>query len=86
MTPVGRTGDVQLSPGCAPARSATVGLHSDQEEHRERKDIPTSGSRWEPADAATWLASRPGRSGRVIWADGSGATVRDGASVLPSAV
>jgi hypothetical protein len=61
------------------------------------KDIPTSGSRWEPADgataayaqgadAATWLGSRPGRSGLVIWADGSVATVRDGASLLPSAV
>jgi FAD:protein FMN transferase len=38
------------------------------------------------ADAATWLGSRPGRSGLVIWADGSVATVRDGASLLPSVV
>jgi thiamine biosynthesis lipoprotein len=36
-------------------------------------------------DAASWLASRPGRSGLVVWTDGSTTTVDDGARVLPSA-
>ena len=36
-------------------------------------------------DAATWLASRPDRSGLVVWADGSTTTVHDGARLLPRA-
>jgi thiamine biosynthesis lipoprotein len=35
-------------------------------------------------DAAEWLASRPGRSGLVVWADGSTTVVRGGTGVLPS--
>jgi thiamine biosynthesis lipoprotein len=49
-------------------------------------DVDATAAYAQGADAATWLGSRPGRSGLVIWADGSATTVRDGASVLPSAV
>jgi thiamine biosynthesis lipoprotein len=36
-------------------------------------------------DAAQWLGSRPGRSGLVVWSDGSTTVVGDVADVLPSA-
>jgi thiamine biosynthesis lipoprotein len=49
-------------------------------------DIDATAAYAQGEAAATWLGSRPGRSGLVIWADGSTTTVRDGASVLPSAV
>ena len=49
-------------------------------------DIDATAAYAQGADAATWLGSRPGRSGLVVWADGSTTSVRDGTSVLPSAV
>ena len=49
-------------------------------------DIDATAAYAQGADAATWLGSQPGRSGLVVWADGSTTSVRDGTSVLPSAV
>jgi hypothetical protein len=57
--------------------------------HRHRTDaVVCLGSVVGPSarsDSATWLASRPGRSGLVVWADGSTTTVHDGAPLLPTA-
>ena len=47
-------------------------------------DIDATAAYAMGADAARWLRSRPGRSGLVVWADGSTTTVGEGASVLPA--
>jgi thiamine biosynthesis lipoprotein len=47
-------------------------------------DIDATAAYAQGADAASWLGSRPGRSGLVVWSDGSTATVRDAASLLPT--
>jgi thiamine biosynthesis lipoprotein len=49
-------------------------------------DIDATAAFAQGPDAALWLGSRPGRSGLVVWAEGSTTTVRDGAAVLPSSV
>jgi thiamine biosynthesis lipoprotein len=46
-------------------------------------DVDATSAYAQGLAAATWLASRPGRSGLVVWADGSTTTVHDGATVLP---
>jgi FAD:protein FMN transferase len=46
-------------------------------------DIDATSAYAQGSAAATWLASRPGRSGLVVWSDGSTTTVHDGATVLP---
>jgi thiamine biosynthesis lipoprotein len=48
-------------------------------------DIDATSAYAHGSDAATWLASRPGRSGLVVWTDGSTTTVHDGATVPPTA-
>ena len=48
-------------------------------------DIDATAAYAQGADAATWLGSRLGRTGLVVWADGSTTTVHDGARVLPQA-
>jgi thiamine biosynthesis lipoprotein len=47
-------------------------------------DIDATAAYAQGLDAAAWLASRPGRSGLVVWTDGSTTTVHEGATVLPS--
>jgi FAD:protein FMN transferase len=47
-------------------------------------DIDATAAYAQGTDAATWLGSRPGRTGLVVWADGSTTTVHDGARVLPA--
>jgi thiamine biosynthesis lipoprotein len=47
-------------------------------------DIDATSAYAQGRDAATWLARRPGRSGLVVWADGSTTTVHEGATVLPT--
>ena len=37
------------------------------------------------SEAAEWLGSRPGRSGLVVWSDGSTTVVREAAGLLPAA-
>jgi len=48
-------------------------------------DIDATSAYAQGLAAATWLASRPDRSGLVVWSDGSTTTVHDGAMVLPAA-
>jgi thiamine biosynthesis lipoprotein len=48
-------------------------------------DIDATAAYAQGNDAATWLASRPARSGLVVWTDGSTTTVHDGVRVLPTA-
>jgi FAD:protein FMN transferase len=48
-------------------------------------DIDATSACAQGSDAATWLALRPGRSGLVVWTDGSTTTVHDGATLLPTA-
>jgi len=48
-------------------------------------DIDATSAYAQGQDAARWLASRPGRTGLVVWTDGSTTTVQDGATVLPRA-
>ena len=47
-------------------------------------DIDATAAYAQGADAARWLGPAPGRSGLVVWADGSTTTVRDAATVLPA--
>jgi FAD:protein FMN transferase len=47
-------------------------------------DIDATAAYAQGPDAASWLGTRPGRSGLVVWADGSTTTVRDGAHLLPA--
>ncbi len=47
-------------------------------------DIDATAAYAQGPDAASWLGARPGRSGLVVWADGSTTTVRDGAHLLPA--
>jgi FAD:protein FMN transferase len=49
-------------------------------------DIDATAAYAQGPDAAAWLGTRPGRTGFVVWADGSTTTVRHGAVVLPAAV
>ena len=45
-------------------------------------DIDATAAYAQGVDAASWLATRPGRSGLVVWADGTTTTVRDAANLL----
>ncbi len=47
-------------------------------------DIDATAAFAQGPDAASWLRGRPGRSGLVVWSDGSTTTVRDAASLLPT--
>ena len=48
-------------------------------------DIDATAAYAQGPDAAVWLGGRPGRTGLVVWADGSTTTVRSGATLLPAA-
>jgi FAD:protein FMN transferase len=47
-------------------------------------DIDATAAYAQGSDAASWLQGRPGRSGLVVWSDGSTTTVRDSARLLPA--
>jgi thiamine biosynthesis lipoprotein len=46
-------------------------------------DIDATAAYAQGRDAASWLQARPGRSGLVVWADGSTTSVRGDDRVLP---
>jgi len=73
---------VDARPGRPPSGVASVTVVSAS---LTEADIDATSAYAQGPDAATWLASRPGRSGLVVWTDGSSATVHDGATVLPTA-
>ena len=47
-------------------------------------DIDATAAYAQGPGAAFWLRGRPGRTGLVVWSDGSTATVGDGARLLPA--
>jgi len=47
-------------------------------------DIDATAAYAQGPDAAAWLGTRPGRSGLVVWADGSTTVVHDGARLVPA--
>ena len=47
-------------------------------------DIDATAAYAQGVDAAEWLGTRPGRTGLVVWSDGSTTTIRDGARLLPA--
>ena len=47
-------------------------------------DIDATAAYAQGVDAAEWLGTRHGRTGLVVWSDGSTTTVRDGARLLPA--
>jgi thiamine biosynthesis lipoprotein len=73
---------VDARTGRPPAGIASVTVVADS---LTAADIDATAAYAQGPDAATWLRTRPGRSGLVVWADGSTTTVRDGAYLLPSA-
>ena len=46
-------------------------------------DIDATAAYAQGDGAASWLGSRPGRTGPVVWADGSTTSIRGAATVLP---
>jgi len=68
--------------GRPPSGVASVTVLSDS---LTEADIDATSAYAQGLAAATWLASRPGRSGLVVWSDGSTTTVHDGAIVQPRA-
>ena len=73
---------VDARTGRAPSGVASVTVLSDS---LTQADIDATSAFAQGMAAATWLASRPERSGLVVWSDGSTTTVHDGAIVLPEA-
>jgi thiamine biosynthesis lipoprotein len=47
-------------------------------------DIDATAAYAQGPEAASWLQGRPGRTGLVVWSDGSTTTVRDAARLLPA--
>lgn len=72
---------VDARTGRPPSGIVSVTVMSDS---LTEADIDATSAYAQGPAAATWLASRPGRSGLVVWSDGSTTTVHDGAIVLPA--
>lgn len=70
---------VDARTGCPPAGVASVTVVSAS---LTEGDVDATCAFALGREAATWLASRPGRSGLVVWTDGSTTSVHDGARVL----
>jgi thiamine biosynthesis lipoprotein len=70
---------VDARTGRAPSGIASVTVVA---ESLTAADIDATAAYALGGEAATWLGTRPGRSGLVVWADGSTTLVRD-AAVLP---
>jgi thiamine biosynthesis lipoprotein len=47
-------------------------------------DIDATAAYAQGPEAASWLQGRPGRTGLVVWSDGSTTTIRDAARLVPS--
>jgi thiamine biosynthesis lipoprotein len=72
---------VDARTGLPPSGVASVTVVADS---LTAADIDATAAYAQGPDAASWLQGRPGRSGLVVWSDGTTTTVRDAANLVPT--